>query len=148
MMCIPGETVEQAFDTIRLNIKIGTAYPWCSVFNPYSGTELVDYALEKGYLRDDFNIDSIDDSYYKGSVLDSVNIKELINIQRFFQTAVLFPWSLPLIKKLVKLPPNPLFNLWFQFIYFLVFIRSEGHGLLETLSFGFHYMKVFYQRER
>lgn len=148
MMCIPGETIEQAYDTIKLNIKIKTEFPWCSVYNPYSGTKLVDYAQQKGYLDQNFNIDSIDDSYYKGSVLKSDNINQLLNIQRFFQTAILFPRSLPLIKRLVKLPPNPLFNLWFQFIYFIVYIKSEGHGLLETLYFGLHYIRVFYQKKK
>jgi anaerobic magnesium-protoporphyrin IX monomethyl ester cyclase len=147
IMCLPGETVEQAYDTINLNIKIKTSYPWCSVYNPYSGTELVDYAKDKGYLDQDFDINAIDDSYYKGSVLKNDNINELLNIQRFFQTAILFPKSLPLIKGLVKLPPNPLFNLWFQFIYFIVYVRSEGHGIMEALSFSLHYMKVFYQKK-
>ncbi len=148
MVCLPGETVEQAYDTINLNIRIKTAYPWCSVYNPYSGTELVDYAKVNGYLDQDFDINSIDDSYYKGSVLKNDNTNELLNIQRFFQTAVLFPKILPLIKRLVKLPPNILFNLWFQFIYFTVYVKSEGHGVIEALRFSLHYMKVFYQREK
>ncbi|RJQ56231.1 MAG: radical SAM protein [Nitrospiraceae bacterium] len=147
MTGLPGETVEQAFETIDLNIRIKTAYPWCSVYNPYSGTKIVDYAKEEGFLDKDFDINSIDDSYYKGSVMKNNNINELLNIQRFFQTAVLFPWTLPLIKKLVKLPPNPLFNLWFQFIYFLVYIKSEGLRVQEVLSFSLHYMKVFYKKK-
>jgi anaerobic magnesium-protoporphyrin IX monomethyl ester cyclase len=148
MMCLPGETVEQAYDTINLNIKIKTDYPWCSIYSPYSGTKLVDYSKEKGYLDKDFDINSIDDSHYKGSLLKNDKAKELFNIQRFFQTAVLFPKTLPLIKKLVKLPPNPIFNLWFQFIYFIVYIKSEGHGVIESVRFGLHYMKVFYQKKK
>jgi radical SAM superfamily enzyme YgiQ (UPF0313 family) len=148
MMCLPGETVEQAYDTINLNIKIKTDYPWCSIYSPYSGTNLVDYAKEKGYLDQDFNINSIDDSHYKSSVLKNDKANELFNIQRFYQTSVLFPVTLPVIRNLVKLPPNPLFNLWFQFIYFIVYIKSEGHGVIESIRFGLHYMKVFYQRKK
>ncbi len=69
-------------------------------------------------------------------------------MQRFYQTAVMFPRTLPLIKKLVKLPPNLLFNLWFQFIYFIVYIKSEGHGVMESIRFGLHYMKVFYKKKK
>jgi radical SAM superfamily enzyme YgiQ (UPF0313 family) len=147
MMGLPGETVKQAYDTINLNVRIKTDYPWCAVYNPYSGTDLVDYAKKKGYLDHAFDIDSIEDSYYKGSVLTNEHKNELINIQRFFQTAILFPSTLPIIKRLAKLPPNPLFNLWFQFIYFIVYIQSEGLGVLETLSFSLHYMKVFYKKK-
>jgi radical SAM superfamily enzyme YgiQ (UPF0313 family) len=147
MIGLPGETIDQAYETVNLNIRIKTDYPWCAVYNPYSGTELVDYAKEKGFLDHDFDISSLDDSYYKGSVLRNENIKELINIHRFFQTAILFPKTLPLIRRLVKLPPNPLFNLWFQFVYFIVYIKSEGLGILETLSFSLHYMKIFYRKK-
>jgi len=147
MMCLPGETVEQAYDTIKLNIKIKTDFPWCAVYNPYSGTELVDYAIENGYLDKNFDINSLDDSYYKGSVLRNEKKGELLNLQRFFQTAVLFPWTFPLIKRLAKLPPNPLFNLWFQFIYFIIYIKSEGLKFSEVLSFSLHYIRVFYQKK-
>lgn len=144
MICLPGETVEQAYDTINLNIQVKTDYPWCSIYNPYSGTRLVEYAKEMGVLDEDFDIDSIDVSYYKKTILKSENIGELLNIQRFYQTAVLFPWTLPLIKKLVKLPPKFIFDLWFLFIYSIVHVKSEGHGFFESLKFGVSYLKVFY----
>jgi anaerobic magnesium-protoporphyrin IX monomethyl ester cyclase len=148
MMCLPGETIAQAYDTIEINIKIKTDFPWCSVYNPYSGTELVDYAKEIGALAPDFNINSLDDSYYKGSVIKNDKVNELLNLQRFFQTAVLFPRTFPLIKRLAKLPPNFLFDLWFQFIFFIVYVRSEGHGLWETVQFGLDYVKVFYRKKQ
>lgn len=146
MLCLPGETIEQAYDTVNINIKIKTDYPWCSIYTPYFGTELVDYAQNMGYLDPKFNIDCIDASYFKETHLKGNHVREMLNLQRFFQTAILLPWTLPLIKKLVKLPPNLFFNLWFQLIYVLLYIRSEGHGLWETLKFSLHYSKIYYRK--
>jgi hypothetical protein len=42
----------------------------------------------------------------------------------------------PLIKKLVRLPPNKIFVLWFTLVYGIVYIRSEARGWLHTIMFG------------
>ncbi len=47
MIGIPGETTENAFETIELNVKIKTPYPWPSIFVPYSKSEIVNYAINK-----------------------------------------------------------------------------------------------------
>jgi len=147
MIGIPGETVDNAFETIQLNIKIKTPYPWCSIFTPYSKTEIVDYAISNGYLPDDFSINDISHSYYKSSLVKNKNIKELLNLQRFFQTCVLLPWTVPIVKKLITLPPNPLFDLWFGFIYFYVYIKSEKRNLFETVLFSVKYIRSIFFRK-
>lgn len=147
MLCLPGETLEQAYDTVNINIRIRTDYPWCSIYTPYFGTELVEYAQKKGYLDPKFNIDCIDASYFKETHIQGENVREMLNLQRFFQTAVLLPWTFPLIKKIAKLPPNLFFDLWFQFIYVLFYILSEGHGLWETMKFSLHYSKIYYRKK-
>lgn len=146
MIGIPGETVENAFETIEMNIKMKTPYPWCSILTPYSRTEIGDYAVEKGYLEKDFSINNVPQSFFKYSVIKNENIKELINLHRFFQTCVLVPWTIPLIKRLIKLPPNFLFDLWFGIIYFYVYIKSEGRGFFETILFAIKYTSsVFFK---
>ena len=62
------------------------------------------------------------------AMLETPDRNRLINLHKFFQTAVLFPSLMPLIKQLVKIPPNPLFQLWFGFFDFFFYVRSEGRG--------------------
>ena len=133
---LPGETLDDAFATVALNIEVKADYPWCSIFSPYPGTQLAAYAEEHGYLSPDFDYSTLSGSFFVESRLNLPHARELGNLQKFFQTAVLMPWTLPFIKRLIKLPPNPLYSLWFGFIYFIVFIRSEQRNFLSTLKYA------------
>ncbi len=142
MICLPGETVENAFETIQLNVRMKTDYPWCSILMPYSRTEIVRYAMDHGYLSPEYDINQVFSSYYVGTVLSNPQNKELLNLHRFFNTAVLMPWSIPIIKRLIKLPVNSLFKIWWGIMYTYVYIRSEGHELLEVVRVIFHNIPI------
>ncbi len=134
---LPDETLEDAFSTVEMNIKIKADYPWCSVFSPFPGTELTDYAFAKGYLSPTFDYEKLDKSFFLDSQLQLPNIREMQNLQKLFQTAVLWPWTFPIIKKLIKMPSNILFRAWFGLVYFLVYVRSERRNFWSTLGFAF-----------
>ncbi len=133
---LPGETLDDAFSTVNLNIKIKTDYPWCSVFSPFPGTALTDYAIQEGYLDRDFDPDQLSRSFFTDTKMKHPAADQLENLQKFFQTAVLWPWSFPIIKRLIRLKPNLLFRLWFGFVYFYVYVKSEQRGFWRTLKFG------------
>jgi anaerobic magnesium-protoporphyrin IX monomethyl ester cyclase len=133
---LPDETLEDAFSTVEMNIQIKTDYPWCSIFSPYPGTALADYASKRGYLPEHFDIDRLSKSFFMRSTLDLPNIQEMENLQKLFQTAVLWPRTFPLIKRLIRMRPNALFKYWFGLIYFYTFIKSEHRGFWETLRFA------------
>ncbi len=133
---LPDETLDDAYSTVELNIKIKADYPWCSIFSPFPGTELTDYAFNKGYLGKEFDFDTLDKSFFIKSKLNLPHKRELENLQKFFQTAVLWPWTFPIIKKLVKLPGNFIFNGWFGLVYFYLYIKSEKRSFWSTLWFA------------
>ena len=133
---LPDETLEDAFSTVELNIKIKADYPWCSIFSPFPGTELSDYALAKGYLSPTFSVEELDKSFFLSSQLEMPHKREMQNLQKFFQTAVLWPWTFRFIKRLIKLPPNFIFRAWFGLIYFYVYIKSEKRSFWETFKFA------------
>ncbi len=133
MVGIPEETVEDIYATIRLNVEIGTSYPWCSIFSPYPGTELAEYCIEKGYLAADYSPDDLGTTYHRAALGNLPNHRLVSNLHKFFALAVCFPVLLPLLKKLAKLPPNIFFTLIFGVVYFVNYVRSERRGLLRTL---------------
>lgn len=140
---LPGETLDEAYSTVELNIRIETDYPWCSVFSPFPGTALTQYAIDQGYLDRDFDPETLTRSFFTESKLNTSSVRRLQNLQKFFQTAVLWPSTFPLIKKLIALPPNILFTIWFGFVYFFVYLRSERRGFWKTLRFALkHYKHV------
>lgn len=142
----PGESMEQAMKTLRLNIEIGTDYPWCSLFTPYPGTRLEEYARQGGYLVADSQGRSIGRSFHGDSLLKNPEGDRIINLHKFFQTAVAVPCLLPLVKLIIRLPPNALFQLWFSLVYFLMYLRSEGRSVSGTLPVAIRNAGFFRRR--
>lgn len=136
IMGLPGETLEDAFKTVQLNIDIRADFPWCSLFSPIPGLALTDYAVKGGWLPSDFNSNEINQSFFLENPLKLPQKKEIQNLQKFFQLVVRFPWTFPIIKKLIRLPANPIFTILFGFMYFVNYIRSERRGFLKTFFFG------------
>jgi len=133
---LPGETLDDAVSTVDLNIKIKADYPWCSVFSPFPGTALTQYALDGGYLDRDFTPDELSRSFFLDAKIKGPEVDQLQNLQKFFQTAVLWPWTFSLIKKLIQVRPNVIFTMWFGLIYFYIYLRSEQRGFWRTLRFA------------
>lgn len=147
MVGLPGETLEQTFKTVEINIKINTNYPWCSLFQPYPGTELGEYARAHDYIEAD--IDNFDPSFFRQSIILSKHKIEFLNIQRLFFYAVKFPVLFPLIKKLIKLPPNIFFDLAFLVGYAYCYFKSERVSFKETISVGIREVgSFFFARKR
>jgi len=138
---LPGETLQDAFETVAINIRIRTDYPWASIFMPYPGTELAEVGKQMGILDPAFSSDDVLGTFHASSPLRIPHAREVENLHKLFQTAVLMPWTFPLIKRLVHLPPNPLFRLWFTIVYGYVYVRSENRGWWETLVFGLKNLK-------
>lgn len=138
---LPGETTENALETIRINIKMGVDYPRCSMLTPYPGTRIAEC------LKDKIKIDDIYSAYQQFEIsFETPNPRELYNLHCFFQTVVIFPWSLRLIKRLIRFPPNILFKFWWAVIYFYIFVKSEARSPIQTLAvvfktFGFAFKK-------
>jgi len=108
---LPDETLDMAFETMNLNIKCKPTYAWISIFQPYPRTELCRYSKEKGYF--DGNFDSIDETLFVRSVMKMKNIKEMERLHHLFSLGVAFPFSVPLIKILIKLPLDFIYKfLW------------------------------------
>ncbi len=133
---LPDETLEDAISTVELNIKIKTDYPWCSLYMPLPGTELTQYSIDKGYLDSQYYDINIQNTFHNMSVMNMKNINEITNLQRFFQTAVLWPKTFPFIKRIIYIKPNPMFNAWFAVVYFYVYWLSEGRKFLQSLVFA------------
>lgn len=132
---LPEETLEDAFETIHFNQKIKTDYPWCSLLQPYPKTEMYDYLLKKGYIEKSFSPDDHASLFW----VEPKNMKikkEIINLQKFFFYAVKFPRLEPIIRQLIKLPPNKIFDVIFLIGFAYTYIGSEKLNIMDTLGFG------------
>jgi hypothetical protein len=83
---IPGEKCENILETVELNIKANPTLAIGSIFVPFPGLELTDYAIKHNYLNKE-NMESLPDTLYERSVL-TFSDEEKSNIQKI---AYLFP---------------------------------------------------------
>lgn len=120
IMGFPGETVDLAFSTIELNAKIRPEVADVSILNPYPGTDIYRYAKDNGYLSADFSFERLvshSNLYEDSSSRVKSYIKDtdrLITLRSFTMVLVWWPWLKPLVKLLIRLPYNRLYELVYQ----------------------------------
>lgn len=142
MMCLPEETLDEALKTIRLNIRIGTEYPWCSILQPYPGTEIEKYSVAKGLMKPKDHR-SFSSTFFKDSPLKQKNINELVNLQKFFYLAIKLPFLVPIIKILIKLPFRPLYDTVFLLTFAWRYKTANRLTFLEIIQFGFRNLPLY-----
>lgn len=117
---IPGETVENARETVELNIRIRTDYPWCSVLSPYPKTGIAaEYERLCGAPVD---VNRIGASFFTTQYPVP---REVQNLQKLFYWIVKLPLLYPVFRQLVKLPLGRLADYAFLAAYALSMYTSE-----------------------
>lgn len=142
MICLPGETLEQAFKTLELNAKIRTNNPMCSVFQPFPRTRLTAYALEKGLLAQNFDVEKIR-TIFEGTQLKISQKKELLNLHKFFMLGAWFPWTIPMIRYLIRLPDNKIFDWIYKLSYGIRAFKSYRINLFTAIQLGYRLRNRF-----
>ncbi|MDD5067210.1 MAG: radical SAM protein [bacterium] len=116
--------VENAMKTIRLNIECKVNYAHFTLLVPFPKTPIEAYCRENGYLPE--SVQDLKPSVFIKTTLKYKKekyIRGINNLHKFSSIAVRFPFFLPLILLLIKLPEN----IFFQYIYFL------WHGFYRTV---------------
>ncbi len=119
MLGLPGETVDMAFETVKLNQQCKTDYAVTTIFMPYPQTKMTDYAIEAGFFDGDF--DHMQMYWHRTSSLDNPQKDELDRLHKLLPFAVEFPWGAPLIRQMIKLPLGRFYHflskLWKAYCY-------------------------------
>ena len=87
----PDETREQIFETIELNRKINAESFGAYLFQPFHGTYLRQYSVEKGYMSDDYI--SGDVHLETGLTMPHITQEELFGLQKTFSLYAKLPKS-------------------------------------------------------
>ena len=139
MVCCPEETLAMALETYELNRQIRPDFVWCSLLNPYPGTEIYNYCLKKNLIPSIPNFEKTSGSYFTEAPLDFIEKKELINLQKLMNTAVQLNLPTRVLRFLVKLPLLRLYRLVFGagMTIGLIRINKKSLGSIIYLSFRF-----------
>ena len=145
MIGLPTSTLADDFDTLELNIQARPSYAHVFIFQPYPRTELGEFTREHGWMVGTF--DDIGEVAWDHSVLefDEAHKRGLAVLQRFFAIGVEWPRTVPLIRRLMKLPDNPVFfllnKLWKGWA-----IKNRVHpvklSFREAFETAWHFMKI------
>jgi anaerobic magnesium-protoporphyrin IX monomethyl ester cyclase len=137
MTGVPGETVDMAFQTIELNRKCNVDFMNCSLLQPYPGLEITDYAQQEGFLPLEFDFLSLEGMSYRKNPIRAADIQQMQNLQRFFLLCVKFPWTEPIVRELIRLPANFLFDLVFKATYVQNYKKYHGLPLWQVVKLAF-----------
>jgi len=145
MIGLPTSTLEDDLYTLELNIQARPSYAHVFIFQPYPRTELGEFTREHDWMVGTF--DDIGQVAWDHSVLDfdEGHKRGLAVLQRFFAIGVEWPWSVPLIRRLIMVPDNPLFfllnKLWKGWA-----IKNRVHpiklSLKEVFQTAWHFMRI------
>jgi radical SAM superfamily enzyme YgiQ (UPF0313 family) len=145
MIGLPTSTLEDDFETLELNIRARPSYAHAFIFQPYPRTELGQFTREQGWMVGSF--DDIGEVAWDHSVLefDAEHKRALSVLQRFFAIGVERPRLVPIIKRLMKVPDNPLFLLlnkgWKGWA-----IKNRVHpvslSLREMIETAWHFLRI------
>jgi anaerobic magnesium-protoporphyrin IX monomethyl ester cyclase len=148
MLGLPGETLDNAWETMRLNAIIKTDSPLVTIFQPYPGTALADYAAKLGFLDADFGLDQMDATYFRSSVLQQPKIKEIQNLHKLFLLAIRCYGLRPLWDRLIRLPLGRFYYLILLFSLALQYTRATRRSWWQVLLLGLRNLSFFRVQKR
>ncbi len=143
MFGLPGETVEDGIATLRLNAEIGATVVGTSVLQPMPGTRIRGECVRQGLLAEDYDPNAAEGFAASSPLVDHPYRRELGNLQQLALVGVRLPWTLPVLRRLAALPPNPLFRLVYIFSMFLRFKLRCRVTLMEALRIGLRSLRQF-----
>ena len=139
VVLLPDENLSLAYETIAFNWMLQPDYTINNIFQPYPKTEISHYAAEHGLLNP--NVDYMD-TMNEGSILQLKDIDPLINLCRFASLAIKYQFLMPLIKVLIKLPPNTFFKMVFDLSSAPAMKSNLNLSWINLLKWGMQIRKI------
>jgi radical SAM superfamily enzyme YgiQ (UPF0313 family) len=128
----PGGTLEDEFDTVRLNIECKVDHPLVSIMQPYPEFDINQMTKEMGYAvagYDDFPV-----KFNRTTTIGFEHKREIENLHKLFPLLVRFPWLMPLAprairSRLLARPYLILYMLWSEYMVSeqaRIYARAQG----------------------
>lgn len=129
MVGLPNESMNDIYETVKINQEIRTTYPWCSILQPYPGTQIANYFKKERY--DDL-LKRFTYSCFQESIIDDPAKRKIIsNAQKLF---AYFVKSNTKFDKFVRLVQRPVLGM--DKLYPLVFYWHYGKDIKKRCGFS------------
>lgn len=119
MLGLPGESYLEAIETLRFNCRLRPALALCFVFQPFPGTELARYAVEKGFLTEEtlgrLGTEEFGGFFHSRSPLQQPEVGKIENLHAVFGFVVGCPAFFPLARALCRFESlSPFFRVFYR----------------------------------
>ena len=96
-----------------------------------------DYPLTKEY------VERI--SFHETSMIEGKDSDKIKNLHKFFYLMVKFPFLIPIIKQLIKVRPNMLYNLIFLATFSIRYAKAYDFSLFYVIKQNLNYLKEYFK---
>ncbi len=140
MFGLPGETLDEAVSTVELLGRIGADNIAPTIYQPIVKTELWKYMLAHD-LFENGSAESF--SHYSYDTPVKLGHKrEMVNLHKIAFLGVRFPAFIPLLRRLIRLPHNPLFKLLNDYDLFNTYRVSRAMDWVEMIKLSWSIRKM------
>ena len=117
ILALPTATLDDDFETMRLNAEAKVKYAHAFLFQPYPATELGEFTKQNGHMAGSF--EDIGAIAWDSSILvrDEAEKVAMENLQRWFAIGVEFPWLEPLLRRMVNIPRSQLADILYWWVH-------------------------------
>lgn len=146
MMGYPNSSLKEELETLEMNIRIKPKFSICHMLVPCPRTQITEYAMKNGYLEENYTFDSLSesDTSFGHSFFKFKNKEQVINLHKFFMLLTDFPFLLPLVRLLIKLPPNKIYYNIVKTYHAYVIWKADKLNIFDCLEFAFKVKTFFY----
>jgi len=138
----PGETTEEALDTLEINKKIHTDFPTAFIWQPYSETALAMTLTEEEKKEMDY-VD-LPPSLFSKSIVNAENKQEIESLQKLFGVLARTTTSREFALRLVKLKfLYPVYHCIYKFAYLIDIARIYRINIFRALGYGLKLRKLY-----
>ena len=133
IMGSPAETLEDMFETARVNKRIKPNGCTVLIYRPFRSTVLGQQDFQLGRVDEQKDIGP---SIQNDSMMKRADVREVVNLQKLFNLAVYMPGGETLVRQLIRFPRNPAFD--FTLLSFLWYQHAvvSGYGMLDDFKLG------------
>jgi radical SAM superfamily enzyme YgiQ (UPF0313 family) len=136
----PGASIEDDFETIKLNIEYKVDHPLASLLQPYPMTDINDMTREMGLATDTW--DEFPTLFNRTTSIALPHRHQYENLHKWFPVIVRFPWLLPLARKAIKVkwlqrPYLFMYMLWSEWLVTeqnTLYYAAQGKSGFKTLA--------------
>jgi len=129
MLGLPGETLGDMFETLKLNIDLRPNISLATIFQPYPGLEITQYALDNNYVTREA-LDNLPSDYFTSTVLNYTSAEKdrISRLAWLFPTIVDFPFLFRnkfIFNALLTFPvPKSIIRIFYETYYLIKYARQ------------------------